>query len=436
MQTTETLLEARWIVPVEPAGIVFEHHTLVVDGGRIRSLLPIAEARAAYPDAERVALDRHALFPGLVNAHTHAAMSLLRGYADDLALGPWLREHIWPAERRWVGPEFVRDGAELAVAEMIRGGITCFGDQYFFPEQVAAVCHDAHMRVRLGIVVIDFPTAYASGPDEYLANGLALHDQWKTDPLISCMFAPHAPYTVAPELLAHVGALADELDLPITIHLHETADEVAQSVAKHGVRPIAQLEKLGLLTPALMAVHMTHLQADEIALLAQCGTHVIHCPQSNMKLANGSCPVTALQAAGVNVGLGTDGAASNNDLDLIDEMRTAALLAKASAGDASALTAHQTLRMATLNSAKALGLADEIGSLVPGKAADLFAIDLDDIGTVPVYDPVSALVYASHRSQVTDVWVAGRAVMRRRELLTLDAPTIRDKARQWGDRIR
>ncbi len=436
MQTTETLFEARWIVPVEPAGVVLEHHTLVVDGGRIRALLPTAEARATYPDAERVVLDRHALFPGLVNAHTHAAMTLLRGYADDQPLGPWLREHIWPAEQRWVGPEFVRDGAELAVAEMIRGGITCFGDQYFFPEQVATVCHQAHIRARLGIVVIDFPTSYANGPDEYLANGLALHDQWKSDPLISCMFAPHAPYTVAPDLLAHVGALANELDLPITIHLHETADEVAESVSKCGMRPIAQLEKLGLLTPALMAVHMTQLQAEEIALLAQCGTHVIHCPQSNMKLANGSCPVTALNAAGVNVALGTDGAASNNDLDLIDEMRTAALMAKASSGDASALPAHQALRMATLNGAMALGLADEIGSLVPGKAADIFAIDLDDISTVPVYDPVSALVYASHRSQVTDVWVGGRPVLRRRELLTLDAPAIREKARQWGERIR
>lgn len=435
MATAETLFEARWIVPVEPAGAVLEGHALVVADGLITALLPSAEARARFPDATRIELNRHALIPGLVNAHTHAAMTLLRGYGDDMPLAAWLQERIWPAERQWVGPEFVRDGTALAVAEMLRGGVTCFADQYFFPDEAAAVVHAAGIRARLGLVVIDFPTAWADGPDEYLSKGLQVYDNWKQDPLISLMFAPHATYTVGDETLVRIRKLADEMDVPVHIHVHETAKEVADALAAHGERPLATLQRLGMVNPSLIAVHMTQLDEEEILLLAREGAKVVHCPQSNMKLASGICPVPALRRAGVDVALGTDGAASNNDLDMFDEMRTAALLAKSSTGDATALPAHEVLRMATLDGAVALGLGDTVGSLLPGKSADLVAVALDDLSVVPVHDPVSALVYAAGRRDVTDVWVAGRQLVADGVTTTLDAQELRSRAQAWQARL-
>lgn len=435
MATAETLFEARWIVPVEPAGAVLEGHALVVVDGRITALLPCAEARARFPGADRVELDRHVLIPGLVNAHTHAAMTLLRGFGDDMPLASWLQERIWPAERRWVGPEFVRDGTALAVAEMLRGGITCFADQYFFPDEAAAVAHAAGIRARLGLVVIDFPTAWADGPDEYISKGLQVYDDWKHDPLVSIMFAPHATYTVGEDTLVRVRKLADEMDVPVHIHVHETAQEIADALAANNERPLATLERLGMVNPSLIAVHMTQLDDGEIELLAREGAKVVHCPQSNMKLASGVCRVTALRAAGVDVALGTDGAASNNDLDLFDEMRTAALLAKSSTGDATALPAHEVLRMATLDGAVVLGLGETVGSLLPGKSADLVAVALDDLGVIPVHDPVSALVYAAGRRDVTDVWVAGCHVVADGRMTTLDVQELAGRAQAWQERL-
>ena len=429
------MIGARWVIPVEPEGAVLEDHAVVVRGGRIEALLPAAEARAAHPDAEQVRLDRHVLIPGLINAHTHAAMSLLRGLADDLPLMTWLREHIWPAEARWVSEVFVHDGTLLALAEMIRGGTTCFNDMYFFPEVTARLATQAGMRAVVGMIVIDFPSAWARDADEYLEKGLALHDNLKDDPLVHTAFAPHAPYTVADAALERIRVLADELEVPVHMHVHETATEVAEAVNATGRRPLARLDEVGLLSPALAAVHMTQLEPAEIGRLAETGVRVVHCPQSNMKLASGACPVAALQAAGVPVALGTDGAASNNDLDMLEEMRTAALLAKLTAGDAAAVPAAAALRMATLDGARALGLAEETGSLVPGKAADLVAVDLGEPETEPVYNPLSELVYSAARSQVTDVWVAGRALMRERRLLTLDLDEIRARAAAWGARI-
>ncbi len=436
MTSIDTLINARWIIPVEPAGLVLEDHALAIDNGRIVALLPQAEARERFRPRAVHDLGRHALIPGLVNAHSHAAMALLRGYADDLPLMTWLSEHIWPAEGRHVGPEFVHDGTLLGVAEMLLGGVTCINDMYFFPEVTARVAAQVGVRTAVGLIVIDFPSAYAQSPQEYIDKGLALHDEYKSHPLVSTAFAPHAPYTVSEPLLDKVRVLADEIDVPIHIHVHETADEVEQSVARCGERPLARLHQLGLLSPSLIAVHMTQLTDAEIELVAATGTHVVHCPESNLKLASGFCPVAALSRAGINVALGTDGAASNNDLDMFGEMRTAALVAKAVAKDAAAVPAFEALRMATLNGARALGLSEDIGSLVPGKYADVVAVDLGGIESEPVYNPVSQLVYTGNRNQVTDVWVAGRQLVQNRQFTTLDSERVLGKARAWRDKIR
>jgi len=435
MHTVETLVHARWIVPVDPADRVLEHHALAIAHGRIVAVLPSAEATSRFAAVEEVSLPRHALIPGLVNAHTHAAMSLLRGLADDLTLMQWLQDHIWPTEHRWVSPDFVRDGSELAIAEMLRGGTTCFGDMYFFPEVTAQTARQAGMRAVLGMILFDFPSPWGSGPEEYLAKGLALRDQHKNDPLLAFAFAPHAPYTVSDTWLIKLRALADELDLPVHTHVHETAGEVADSLKQHGKRPLARLGQLGLVNPALMAAHMTQLDDEEIAEVARNGISVVHCPSSNLKLASGFCPVAKLLKAGVNVAIGTDGAASNNTLDMLAEMKSAALLAKGVAGDPTAVPAARALRMATLNGARALGLDKDVGSLTEGKWADVTAIDLDAPETQPVHDVVSTLVYAANREQVSDVWVAGRRLLQERRLARMDLPSLLARAAGWRDRI-
>ncbi len=430
-QAIATLLHARWIVPVQPDGCVLEHHALAIQDGRILAILPQAEAATRYRADTTLHLDRHVLIPGLINAHTHASMTLLRGLADDLPLMSWLQDHIWPAEARWVDPDFVRDGTRLALAEMLRGGTTCFNDMYFFPEVTATAVREAGMRACVGLIALDFPTAYARNLDEYLDKGLALHSELQNDPLVLVAFAPHAPYTVSASALERIGRLADELDIPVHIHVHETAAEVADFEARHGCRPLARLNQLGLVSPRLLAVHMTQLEPVEIDQLAQAGAHIAHCPESNLKLASGFCPSARLDAAGVNLALGTDGAASNNELDLFGELRTAALLGKGVAGDAAALPAARVLRMATLNGARALGLAADIGSLEPGKAADIVAVDFGQLESAPVYHPISQLVYATGRHQVSDVWIAGRQLLANRQLTTLDSDELLQRAQRW-----
>ncbi|MDE2234365.1 MAG: TRZ/ATZ family hydrolase [Gammaproteobacteria bacterium] len=435
MSTADLVIYPRWLIPVEPAGVVHENHALVVDAGRILDILPADLIGECYQPSQTVKLPQHALIPGLVNAHTHASMSLLRGLADDIPLHPWLHEHIWPAEKRWMGPEFVRDGTELAIAEMLRSGTTCFNDMYFFPEVTAEVARRYGIRSCLGMIVVDFPTAWGAGPQEYIAKGTALRDQYRDEPLLSFAFAPHAPYSVADNWFREVRTLADELDVPIHTHVHETAGEISQSMNLYGKRPLARLAELGMLTPDLVAVHMTQLMDDEIAELAAAGVHVVHCPESNLKLASGFCPVARLLASGVNVALGTDSAASNNDLDMIGEMRSAALLAKGVAADASALAAAAVLRMATLNGARALGLERDIGSLAPGKSADLAAIDLGGPELQPLYNPLSQLIYAANRAQVSDVWVAGRRLLRDGELTQMDIGQLMTRVQRWQKRL-
>ncbi len=435
MQNIDTLIHAKWLIPIEPQTTVYEHYSIAIDKGRILALLPSSKAKAQYQANETHQLNNHALLPGLINTHGHAAMTLMRGLADDLPLMTWLNEHIWPTEAKWVSNEFVYDGSLIACAEMLRGGTTCFTDMYFFAEEVARAAEQAQIRASVGLIVINFPSAYAQDADEYLRKGLALHAHLRDHPLIKTSFAPHAPYTVADEALQKVNTLAEELDIPIQIHLHETEDEINQAMKETGLRPIERLEKLGLLSSRLIAVHMTQLTDKEIQTLATYGVQVAHCPESNLKLASGFCPVQKLIDAGINVSLGTDGAASNNDLDMFSEMRTAALLAKAVAKDARAVSAEQALRMATINGAKALGLDKEIGSLEVGKAADMIAVDLSALESQPIYNPVSQLVYVANRQQVSDVWVAGKHVVRQHQLTTVDNEQLCQTAQQWQQKI-
>ncbi|MCW8931123.1 MAG: TRZ/ATZ family hydrolase, partial [Gammaproteobacteria bacterium] len=370
-----------------------------------------------------------------INTHTHAAMTLMRGLADDLPLMEWLSEHIWPAEGQHVNYQFVKDGSDLAIAEMIRSGTTTFNDMYFFPDATAKSAEEAGIRVSLGLIMIDFPSAWAKDSEDYLHKGLQLHEQYRHHPLISTAFAPHAPYTVSDGPLEQIKIYAEKLDIPIHIHLHETQDEVNDSVSNTGMRPIARLEKLGLLSPLLIAVHMTQLEDYEIELLKHHGVHIVHCPESNLKLASGFCPVGKLSDSKINTAIGTDGAASNNDLDMLSEMRTTALLSKAVAENASIIPAHVALKMATLNGAKALGLDSITGSLSNGKAADITAIDLKKIETQPIFNPISQIVYSSSREQITDVWVQGKHLLNNRHLTTLDTEQILQKAKKWGDKI-
>lgn len=430
----ELLVFPKWIITVNAQNQVLTEHALAIQEGKIHAILPVAEARQ-LDAAQIIELPQHALMPGFINAHTHSPMSLLKGLADDLPLMDWLQNHIWPAEAKWADAEFVQQGSALAIAEMLRSGTTCFNDMYFFPEATVEAVKQAGIRACIGLIMIDFPTAWGTDPDDYIRKGLALHDQLQDNPLITTTFAPHAPYTVSDEPLQKILHLACELDSPIHMHIHETAFEVMQAVEQSGERPLERLARLGLLDKHLLAVHMTQLSEAEIQLIADKQIHVIHCPESNLKLASGFSPVAKLLAAGVNVALGTDGNASNNDLDMLGEMRTAALIAKAVAHDAAAVPASQAIRMATINGAKALGLVDKIGSLEAGKAADMIAIDLGTIEAQPLYDPTSHIVYCTTREQITHTWVAGKMLMQNRQLTTLNTAALVDNARHWQQKI-
>ncbi|NMY04707.1 TRZ/ATZ family hydrolase [Pseudomonas sp. WS 5059] len=430
----DLLLLPSWLVPVEPAGVVLKAHGLGIRDGRIAFIGPRAQALklAAHEVRE---LPGVLLSPGLVNAHGHAAMSLFRGLADDLPLMTWLQHHIWPAEAKWVDEAFVRDGTDLAIAEQIKGGISCFSDMYFFPKVASERVHNSGMRAQIAMPILDFPIPGAATADEAIRQGVELFGDLKHHPRIKIAFGPHAPYTVSDANLEKVRVIAEELDAAIHMHVHETAFEVQQSIEQYGERPLARLARLGLLGPRLQAVHMTQISEDDLALLVESNSSVIHCPESNLKLASGFCPVERLWQAGVNVAVGTDGAASNNDLDLLGETRTAALLAKAVAGSASALDAHRALRMATLNGARAMGLETEIGSLEVGKAADIVAFDLSGLAQQPIYDPVSQLIYATGRDCVKHLWVGGKQLLDDRQLTRMDEQQLSATAAAWGRRI-
>jgi 5-methylthioadenosine/S-adenosylhomocysteine deaminase len=432
------VLLPKWLVTVNRDFEVLTDYALVIEDDRIECLLPISEINEdeKYRQAEVVDLPDHILMPGLVNAHTHASMSLFRGIADDLPLMDWLAKHIWPAENAWVDATFIADGFQLAAAEMIRSGTTCMNDMYFFPDVVAREAQRLGMRTVVGLIVLDFPSVWAKDADDYLHKALAVHDEIKEFSLVTSALAPHAPYTVSDEPMRQIAMYSNELDVPVHIHVHETASEVAEAEKNSATRPLDRLDQLNLLNPNLIAVHMTELNPFEIDRLAETGVHVVHCPESNLKLASGTCPVARLQDKGINVCLGTDGAASNNDLDMFAEMRTAALLAKSTSADASACNAEQAIKMATINSATALGLADSIGSIEVGKQADLIAVDLARLNTQPVYDPVAQLVYAANSQQVSHVWIAGKRLLSDSQFTSLDETSIIKNAQAWAGRIK
>ncbi|MGU9856589.1 TRZ/ATZ family hydrolase [Pseudomonas sp. LF245] len=430
----DLVLLPTWLVPVEPAGVVLKEHGVGIRDGRIAFIGPRAAALKLAATEVRE-LPGMLLSPGLVNAHGHAAMSLFRGLADDLPLMTWLEKHIWPAEAQWVDEAFVRDGTDLAIAEQLKGGITCFSDMYFYPKVASDCVHNSGMRAQIAIPILDFPIPGASSADEAIRQGVELFGDLKHHPRIKITFGPHAPYTVCDANLEKIRVIAEELDAAIHMHVHETAFEVQQAVEQTGERPLARLGRLGLLGPRFQAVHMTQISEDDLALLVESNTSVVHCPESNLKLASGFCPVERLWQAGVNVAIGTDGAASNNDLDLLGETRTAAMLAKAVAGSATALDAHRALRMATLNGARAMGLESEIGSLEVGKAADMVAFDLSGLAQQPVYDPVSQLIYATGRDCVKHLWVAGKQLLDDRQLTRMDEQQLTATAMAWGKRI-
>jgi 5-methylthioadenosine/S-adenosylhomocysteine deaminase len=439
MTQIDLLIHPQWIVPIEPHGTVLTEHSIAIQNGKIFALLPTIEAKKLYSETakEEIHLPQHVVMPGLINTHSHAAMTLFRGYADDLPLMSWLHDHLWPAEQKWVSANFVADGTRLAIAEMLRGGTTCYNDMYFFPDVIGKVTQEAGMRGSVGLVLFDFPTAWGKNPDEYFKKGIEVIEQFKNNPLITCTWAPHAPYSVSDAPLVRTMELANEYNIQIEMHIHEDRAEVDNAVKKEGIRPLKRLQKLGLLNKRLQAVHMTQLIEDDFECLDNTGVHIIHNPESNLKLGQSEiCPVQLCLDSGLNVALGTDGAASNNDLDMFSEMRTAALLGKTAAFNPAAVPAATALRIATLNGAKAMAIDHITGSLEPGKAADMIAIDFSGIESQPLYDVISQLVYATSRYQVQHVWVAGKQLVNNRQLLTIDEKQLLSDIKSWQHKIR
>jgi 5-methylthioadenosine/S-adenosylhomocysteine deaminase len=433
MQTISTLINARWVLPIAPENAILENHAIAVNGNKIIDVCPIDNAKQRY--SAQTVIDRlsHVVMPGLVNTHCHSAMALVRGLADDLPLMDWLNNHIWPAESKTVSAEMVKDGTRLALAEMLRGGTTCYNDHYFFPLETAEVTIEAGMRGCIGLQVMNVPNSWAQDTDGYLAKAREAYQNRQQSDLIRWVVAPHAPYTNSDESLLKAKAMADEFGLRMHVHMHETEAELAMDLEKYGKRPIQRFDDLGLLDDRFIAVHMVHVSDEEIALCAKRGVHIAHCPESNLKLASGEPQVERYRAAGINVSLGTDGAASNNDLDMFGEMRTASFLAKQLTRNPTTLPASEVIKMATLNGAKALGLDEQIGSLEVGKQADMIAINMDHLFTQPIYNPMSHIVYAMNRLQVQDVWVAGRQLLCNGEFTTLDLKVILERARYWAE---
>lgn len=432
----DLLIEARWILPMSDGLPTLEDHAIAIHEGRFLGPWPQGEANRHVTPRRVMRLDRHALLPGLVNAHNHAGMSLMRGFADDLPLMTWLNEHIWPAEAAYVNHEFVAAGTRLACAEMLRSGTTTFADMYLAPEAVGDVVEPLGMRVQLCTPLIDFPTPWAPDFGTGLMKTDALRERFRNHPRISLALGPHAPYTVGDASLERLLEAQQHLGLSIQMHVHETADEVQQGLAQNGRRPLTRLFEAGLLGPHFQAVHMTQVDDQDLAILRETGTRVIHCPQSNLKLASGFCPVARLLEAGVTVALGTDGAASNNDLDMFDELKSAALLAKGISGDAAALPAMSALAMATREGAKVLGMEARFGRLQQDFEADMIAVDLERLNTAPIHHPASAVVYAMQSHQVSHVWIDGEPCVVDGELQGLDTDSLLADTHRYRDLMR
>ncbi|MDT5269096.1 MAG: 5-methylthioadenosine/S-adenosylhomocysteine deaminase [Acidobacteriota bacterium] len=414
---------------------VIEDGAVAVAGGRIVAVGKRADLLRGYTAREVIDARGGAIIPGLINGHTHVPMSLFRGIADDLDLQEWLTKYIFPAEAKNVTEEFVRAGTQLGLAEMIRGGTTTYCDMYYFEDAVAEETERAGVRGLLGETVIDFPVPDNKTWPAAMAYTERFVARWKGNKLITAAIAPHAPYTVSEAHLREVRAFSDRTGAPVVTHVAETRKEVEDITRDHGASPVEYLARIGFLGPRDVFAHTVHLTEGEISLLKQNGVGSVHNPQSNMKLASGVAPVPQMLKAGVAVGLGTDGAASNNDLDMWEEMDTAAKLHKLSSGDPKVITAEEALTLATIGGARALHMDSDIGSLEEGKRADLVVVDLDSLHQTPRYNLYSHLVYATKASDVRTVVIEGRVVMRERRLLTLNEALIKQKARTIRERI-
>lgn len=434
-QSADLLIRGGIVVPI--AGPNIDPGSLVIRDGKIIAAGPSAEIDHQFAAGETIAAAGMAVLPGFVNAHTHAPMTLFRGIADDRDLMDWLQNFIFPAEKNNVDAEFVRWGTRLALAEMIRSGTTTYADMYYFEADIARETRAAGVRGVLGETLLDFPAPDNKTWEEGIAYVRRFVEEFRGDPLIVPAIAPHALYTVSREHLEQTRSLASELRVPLLIHVAETEHELKQAAERsEGLRPVQYLDSIGFLGDDVISAHTIWVTPDEIRTLAERRVGVVHCPESNMMLASGIAPVTAMLAAGVEVGLGTDGpAGSNNNLDMIEEMASAARLQKIRRGDPKALSARQVLEMATIGGARVLGLADQIGTLEVGKAADVILIDLSTVKTQPVYSVESAIVYAASGSDVVTTIVNGRILMRDRRLLTLDEPAILRQAAAYRDKI-
>ncbi len=432
----DTIIDAAWVLPIAPVNEARSSHSVCIQNERICAIGPTRDIHERFTAREQHSFNDSIVMPGLINGHTHAAMTLLRGAGEDMPLESWLRNCIWPLEKQLVDPDFVTAGVELAIVEMLGHGITTFTDMYFFPEITARIARAANIRTIAAFPIFDAQNAWSRNVDECFELGFRLHDEYAQDPLVSVAFGPHAPYSVDYKTLERVHMYAQELGLNVHTHLHETAAEVAAAKAKHGRSWIAVLADIGLINPQLQAVHMTQLDRAEIELLAAHGAHVVHCPNSNLKLADGVCPVNGLDASGINVAIGTDGAASNNALSVLDDARTAALLAKMQAENPVAGNARHTLLKATLGGARALGREHELGSLEPGKLADVAVFSPASICAQPVYDPFASLLHNSGAWRADNVWVHGRASVRNGMPMHLDLAAIRARVDLQAARVR
>lgn len=436
MENIDQLIHAKWIVTCEDNNQILEDHAIAVKDGKIHAIIPGKDAEQKFDCQTTSTFSSHAITPGFINTHTHLAMNVFRGLADDLELMDWLNNYIWPAEGKWVSNELVADASMMAMAEMIRCGTVCFNDMYFYLNATAKAAEQAGVRGFIGMTVIGVPTSWAKTTDEYFAKALDFYAEYKDNPRITPTWAPHSTYSVEIEDLEKINQYAHDQDTRINIHLHEAPSEIAHSLEKHGKHPLHRLNKINMVSKRLIGVHMTQVDKKDLEILIDKRPQIVHCPESNMKLNSGQCPVQRLLDAGLNVSLATDGAASNNDLDMLGEMRTAALLGKVTANDPRALSAETALKMATINGAKTLGIDHITGSLTPGKSADFIAIDLNQIETRPLYHPISQIVYAASRHQVTDVWAAGKQLLKQRELQTMDEKELLEKADSWRDKIK
>ena len=435
-QPIDILIKHGLVLTMNPNLDVIPDGAVAIKGNKIVDVGPTDRLRSTYEVETAIDATNKLVLPGLINTHTHAPMTILRGIADDLPLMEWLEHHIWPVERKFMDADTVYLGAMLACIELLQSGTTTFVDMYFFEDKVAEAATRAGIRCVVSEVLIDFPTPCNPTPEGAIKYTKWLMDKWRDHPLITVAVSAHAPYSCSKPVLQHAAKLASEANVPLLIHLSETKDEVKRITQQHGMSPVEYLASIGFLGPNVIAIHCVHLSQHDIELLARHRVSVSHNPESNMKLASGIAPVPQLLSAGINVGLGTDGTASNNNLDMFGEMDTAAKLHKVISGDPTVMDAKTVVKMATCMGAKVIGMDDKIGSIEKGKLADIIIVDLNRPHLTPMYDPYSHLVYSARADDVEVVIINGKLVLRDRKLLTIDIDDVLQQVRVIASRIK